>query len=102
MKCSNVFEESLDEGYADSNSTIVAISGIHASTPKLLKPEFLDTINDVLARSKFFWEPVQFGLNQLQEKLEKYKNAKIYSNTPVVYFNSSPQRSQAVTARSTA
>ncbi|XP_058793598.1 major antigen-like [Phymastichus coffea] len=67
-KCLKILEESFDEGYADSNSTL-SLPPINIPSPSPLNSELLNTINDVLSRSKDFWQPIQHELDKLHAKL---------------------------------
>ncbi|OXU25765.1 hypothetical protein TSAR_016267 [Trichomalopsis sarcophagae] len=85
LKSTKVSEESLDEGYADSASSVISVSLTNLPSPRPLSPVLLNTITDILSKSKNFWDPLHLGLNELHAKLENYKGEKITSPSSVFY-----------------
>ncbi|XP_043462589.1 putative leucine-rich repeat-containing protein DDB_G0290503 [Leptopilina heterotoma] len=84
-----VLEESIDEGYADGIS--LGPSTNLPSTPAL-NPVLLLKINDILYKSKNLMSPIQEGINELQMKIEKFKeeqNNKFLQSSTNFYNNRS-------------
>ncbi|XP_051166802.1 cilia- and flagella-associated protein 58-like [Leptopilina boulardi] len=84
-----VSEESVDEGYGDGTSL-----GPTANLPSspALNPVLLLKINDILYKSKHLMNPIQTGVNELQMKIEKFKeeqNSKILLPSTNFYNNRS-------------
>ncbi|KAJ8687140.1 hypothetical protein QAD02_022934 [Eretmocerus hayati] len=77
LKCAKVSEEIVDEGYADSSLWPISLP-----SPSPLSPVLLNTISDVLLKSKNFWEPVHIGLEQLNSKLGVPAASSCYTTTP--------------------
>ncbi|XP_014221558.1 early endosome antigen 1-like [Trichogramma pretiosum] len=63
-------ESSIDEGYVDNGSNLVHFPFVPMPSPKPLDPQLLGTINELLDRSKDFWQPVNSSLDKLRLKLE--------------------------------
>lgn len=84
-----VLEESIDEGYADGIS-LGPLTNL-PSTPAL-NPVLLLKINDILYKSKNLMSPIQEGINELQMKIEKFKeeqNNKFLQSSTNFYNNRS-------------
>lgn len=82
-------EESIDEGYADGIS-LGPLTNL-PSTPAL-NPVLLLKINDILYKSKSLMSPIQEGINELQMKIEKFKeeqNNKFLQSSTNFYNNRS-------------
>ncbi|XP_017891166.1 unconventional myosin-XVIIIa-like [Ceratina calcarata] len=61
-----------DEGYGD-NSITSSIASIDVPSPRSLDPVLVETVTNVLSRSKEFPKPVQEELDHLKLKLNKLK-----------------------------
>lgn len=84
-----ISEESIDEGYADGTS--LGLSSTNFPSPPALNPVLLTKITDVLSKSKHLMTPIQSGVNELQIKIEKFKEdqnlLKFQVLTPNCYNN---------------
>ena len=66
-----ISEESIDEGYADGTS--MGLSSTNFPSPLILNPVLLTKVTDILSKSKHLMSPIQLGVNELQMKIEKFK-----------------------------
>ncbi|XP_011863289.1 PREDICTED: CAP-Gly domain-containing linker protein 1-like [Vollenhovia emeryi] len=65
-----VADESIDEGYGDSNSTNTSSISLDMLSPSPVNSVLLNNAANVLARSKDFGSPMQDELNALRSKME--------------------------------
>ncbi|KAL6254882.1 hypothetical protein P5V15_014224 [Pogonomyrmex californicus] len=79
---SKVTDESIDEGYGDSNSSInISSISLDMPSPSLINSVLLNNAIDVLARSKDFGSSMQEQLNILQSKMEMLRNQRNIEDT---------------------
>ncbi|XP_015603079.1 coiled-coil domain-containing protein 157-like [Cephus cinctus] len=71
MSVSKILEGSIDEGYGDSGASSRISADLPSPPP--LDPVLLESIAEVLSKSRNFLDPVQIGLNELRLKLENFK-----------------------------
>lgn len=69
-----ITDESIDEGYGDSNSINASSISLDIPSPLLMNSVLLNNAVDVLARSKNFALPMQEKLNALQSKMEVFRD----------------------------
>ncbi|XP_012540960.2 nuclear mitotic apparatus protein 1 [Monomorium pharaonis] len=69
-----VVDESIDEGYGDSNSINTSSISLDIPSPSPVNSVLLNNAIDVLARSKDFDSPMQEELNALRSKIETLRN----------------------------
>ncbi|XP_071629063.1 uncharacterized protein [Temnothorax longispinosus] len=69
-----VADESIDEGYGDSNSINTSSNSLDIPSPSPVNSVLLNNAVDVLARSKDFGSSMQKELNALRSKMEILRN----------------------------
>ncbi|XP_024880807.1 nuclear mitotic apparatus protein 1-like isoform X1 [Temnothorax curvispinosus] len=69
-----VADESIDEGYGDSNSINTSSNSLDVPSPSPVNSVLLNNAVDVLARSKDFGSSMQKELNALRSKMETLRN----------------------------
>lgn len=69
-----ITDESIDEGYGDSNSINASSISLNIPSSSLMNSVLLKNAVDVLARSKDFALPMQEELNVLRSKMERFRD----------------------------
>jgi len=69
-----ITDESIDEGYGDSNSINASSISLNIPSSSLMNSVLLKNAVDVLARSKDFAMPMQEELNALRLKMERFRD----------------------------
>ncbi|KYQ59348.1 hypothetical protein ALC60_01658 [Trachymyrmex zeteki] len=69
-----IADESIDEGYGDSNSINNSSNSLDIPSPSLINSVLLNNAVNVLTRSKDFGSPMQEELNALRSKMETVQN----------------------------
>lgn len=69
-----VADDSIDEGYGDSNSINTSSVSLDIASPSLINSVLLNNATDVLARSKDFGLPMQEKLNTLWSTIETFRD----------------------------
>ncbi|KYN03808.1 PREDICTED: early endosome antigen 1-like [Cyphomyrmex costatus] len=69
-----IADESIDEGYGDSNSINTSSNSLDILSPSPINSVLLNNAVNVLTRSKDFGSPMQEELNSLRSKIEIVQN----------------------------
>lgn len=69
-----IADESIDEGYGDSNSINASSISLDIPSSSLMNSVLLNNAVDVLARSKDFASPMQEQLSALRSKMEMFRD----------------------------
>lgn len=69
-----IADDSIDEGYGDSNSINTSTVSLDIPSPSPMNSVLLNSAVDVLARSKDFGLPMQEELNTLRSTIETFRD----------------------------